>query len=43
MSYFLAYTINKKTFFSQNYLNQNINISKKNKKNRGPPLQGAVR
>ena len=41
MSYFLAYTLNKKTFSSQNYLNQNIKISKK-KKNRGPPGPQAV-
>ena len=36
MSYFLVYTLNKKTKTSQNYLNENIKISKK-KKNSGPP------
>ena len=40
MSYFLAYTLNNKTFSSQNYLNQNTKISKKKKS--GPPVGGAV-
>ena len=43
MSYFLAYTINKKTKTSQNYSNENIKISKKNNNNSGPLGLWAVR
>ena len=41
MSYFLAYTIHKKTKTPQNYLNENIKISKK-KMDRAPIGGGQV-